>query len=153
MGLAAMRAVPLKMLPFDNKNELLITLDFDEGTTLERSNVAVQEVESVLAGVPEVTDFTSYVGVSSPMDFNGLVRHYYLRQMPHQAEVRVNLVGKKHRQAQSHALALRLHEPLTKLAEARKAQTQDCRAAARSAGALVAWWRKSTAGPTSPIPT
>ena len=105
MGLAATRAVPLKMLPFDNKNELLITLDFDEGTTLERSNAAVQEVEAVLADVPEVTDYTSYVGVSSPIDFNGLVRHYYLRQMPHQAEVRVNLVGKKHREAKSHALA------------------------------------------------
>ena len=47
--------------------------------------------------MPEVTDFTSYVGLSSPIDFNGLVRHYYLRQMPHQAEIRVNLVGKKHR--------------------------------------------------------
>ena len=95
MGLAATRAVPLKMLPFDNKNELLLVLDFDEGTTLERSNVAVQEIESELGKVPEVTNFTSYVGVSSPIDFNGLVRHYYLRQMPHQAEIRINLVGKK----------------------------------------------------------
>ncbi len=117
MGLAAMRSVPLKMLPFDNKNELLVVLDCDEGTTLERSNVVVQEIESELARVPEVTNFTSYVGVSSPMDFNGLVRHYYLRQMPHQAEIRVNLVAKKQRSAQSHALALRLHEPFTRIAE------------------------------------
>jgi len=122
MGLAATRAVPLKMLPFDNKNELLLLLDFDEGTTLEQSNVTVQELESVLATVPEVTNFTSYVGVSGPIDFNGLVRHYYLRQMPHQAEVRINLVGKKKREAQSHALALRLHDPLTKIAEKHKAR-------------------------------
>jgi multidrug efflux pump subunit AcrB len=122
MGLAATRAVPLKMLPFDNKNELLLLLDFDEGTTLERSNVTVQEIESVLAREPEVTNFTSYVGVSGPIDFNGLVRHYYLRQMPHQAEVRINLVGKKQREAQSHALALRLHDPLTRIAEKHQAR-------------------------------
>ena len=80
MGLAAMRSVPLKMLPFDNKNELLLVLDFDEGTTLERSDAAVRDFEAYLAGVPEVADYTSYVGLASPMDFNGLVRHYYLRQ-------------------------------------------------------------------------
>jgi multidrug efflux pump subunit AcrB len=74
MGLAAMRSVPLKMLPFDNKNELLLVLDFDEGTTLERSDAAVRDFEAYLAGVPEVADYTSYVGVASPMDFNGLVR-------------------------------------------------------------------------------
>ena len=62
MGLAAMRSVPLKMLPFDNKNELLLVLDFDEGTTLERSDAAVREFEAYLAGVPEVADYTSYVG-------------------------------------------------------------------------------------------
>ncbi|MGC8639840.1 MAG: efflux RND transporter permease subunit [Isosphaeraceae bacterium] len=121
MGLAAMRSVPLKMLPFDNKNELLLVLDLDEGTTLERSNVAVRDIEAELARVPEVTNFTSYVGVFSPIDFNGLVRHYYLRKMPHQAEIRVNLVGKKQRVAQSHALALRLHDPLTKIALQHKA--------------------------------
>ena len=93
--LAATRHVPLKMLPFDNKNELLLVLDFDEGTTLERSDAAVREFEQYLRQVPEVTDFTSYVGVASPMDFNGMVRHYYLRRGPNVAEIRVNLVGKK----------------------------------------------------------
>ena len=62
MGLAAVRSVPLKMLPFDNKNELLLVLDFDEGTTLERSDAAVRDFEAYLAGVPEVADYTSYVG-------------------------------------------------------------------------------------------
>jgi multidrug efflux pump subunit AcrB len=115
-GLAATRSVPLKMLPYDNKNELLLVIDLDEGTTLERTDAAVREVERMLAGVPEVTNFTSYVGVSSPIDFNGLVRHYYLRESAHQAEVRVNLVGKKNRRQQSHAIGLRLRDRLTALA-------------------------------------
>ncbi len=116
MWLAATRAVPLKMLPFDNKNELLLVLDFDEGTTLERSDAAVRELETYLAAVPELTDFTSYVGVASPMDFNGLVRHYYLRKGDNVAEIRVNLVGKKSRRQQSHAIGLRIRDDLTAIA-------------------------------------
>jgi multidrug efflux pump subunit AcrB len=117
LGLAVTRAVPLKMLPYDNKNELLIVLDFDEGTTLERTNAAVADFEELLSTIPEATDFTSYVGTPGPIDFNGLVRHYYLRQEPHLAELRVNFVGKKHRRLQSHALGLRLRDELTQLAE------------------------------------
>ncbi len=115
--LAAVRAVPLKMLPFDNKNELLLVLDFDEGTTLERADAAVRETEQYLAGVPEVTDFTSYVGLASPIDFNGLVRHYYLRRGENVAEIRVNLVGKRHRESQSHALGLRMRDAVTAIAD------------------------------------
>ena len=115
--LAATRAVPLKMLPFDNKNELLLVLDFDEGTTLERSDAAVRDFESYLARVPEVTDYTSYVGAASPIDFNGLVRHYYLRQGDNVAEVRINLAGKKNRIQQSHGLGLRMRDDLTAIAE------------------------------------
>ena len=121
MGLAATRSVPLKMLPFDNKNEFLLVLDTDEGTTLERTSAVVQEFEALLAGVPEVTEYTSYVGVPGPIDFNGLVRHYYLRQGPHLAEIRVNLVAKKHRRQQSHALGLRLRNDLIALAAKHKA--------------------------------
>ncbi|MEX2093546.1 MAG: efflux RND transporter permease subunit [Pirellulales bacterium] len=117
MGLAVIRAVPVKMLPFDNKNELLVVLDFDEGTTLERATAAVQDFEAFFADVPEVTDFTSYVGVPSPIDFNGLVRHYYLREAPHLAELRVNFVSKKNRPQQSHAIALRVRDALTRLAQ------------------------------------
>ena len=94
-GLAAMRAVPLKMLPYDNKNELLLVIDSDEGTTLERTDARSARSRPSWPTVPEVTDFVSYVGLSGPIDFNGLVRHYYLRQMPHSAEVRVNLVGQE----------------------------------------------------------
>ena len=117
MGLAAVRSVPLKMLPFDNKNELLLVLDFDEGTTLERSDAAVREFETYLAGVPEVADFTSYVGLASPMDFNGLVRHYYLRQGDNVADIRINLAGKKNRSTQSHAIGLRMRNELQAIAD------------------------------------
>ncbi len=122
MGLAALRSVPLKMLPFDNKNELLLVLDFDEGTTLERSDAALRDVEAYLAGVPEVTDYTSYVGMASPMDFNGLVRHYYLRQGDHVAEVRINLAAKKNRLLQSHAIGLRLRNDLQAIADRHQAR-------------------------------
>jgi len=114
-ALAATRHVPLKMLPFDNKNELLLVLDFDEGTSLERADAAARDIEAYLQKVPEVTDFTSYVGIASPMDFNGMVRHYYLREGPNVAEVRVNLVGKKSRREQSHAIGLRLRDDLTRI--------------------------------------
>ncbi len=116
-GLGVTRHVPLKMLPFDNKNELLFVLDFDEGTTLERSDAAVRDIEGYLQRVPEVTDVTSYVGLASPMDFNGMVRHYYLRKGPTVAEVRINLVGKKSRRQQSHAIGLRIRDDLTTIAE------------------------------------
>jgi multidrug efflux pump subunit AcrB len=118
MYLAADRSVPLKMLPFDNKNELLLVLDSDQGTTLERTDTGVRAFEEYLASVPEITDYTSYVGVASPMDFNGLVRHYYLRQGPSVAEIRLNLVAKKSRTQQSHALALRMRDDLTAIAKA-----------------------------------
>lgn len=116
MGLAATRSVPLKMLPFDNKGEILLVLDMSEGTSLERTSAAVAEFERYVAAIPEVTDFTSYVGVASPIDFNGLVRHYYLRQGAHLAELRVNFVGKKNRRQQSHAIGLRVRDDLTTLA-------------------------------------
>jgi multidrug efflux pump subunit AcrB len=80
--LAAFRQVPLKMLPFDNKAEILLLVDADEGTTLERTDAVVRELEAAVTRIPEVTDFTSYVGSPSPIDFNGLVRHYYMRRMP-----------------------------------------------------------------------
>ena len=122
MGLAATRSVPLKMLPFDNKNEMVLVLDMDEGATLERTGAVVGEFERFLASVPEVTDYTSYVGVPGPMDFNGLVRHYYLRQGPHLADIRVNFVAKKHRVQQSHGIGLRLRDALTALAEQHRAR-------------------------------
>ncbi|MCC6230327.1 MAG: efflux RND transporter permease subunit [Phycisphaerales bacterium] len=114
--LAGFRQVPLKMLPFDNKAEILLLIDTDEGTALERSDAIVRELESAVAAIPEVTDYTSYVGVNSPIDFNGLVRHYYLRSGSHQGEIRLNLVGKKSRGDASHTLGLRERDRLTAIA-------------------------------------
>lgn len=114
-GLAATRSVPLKMLPFDNKNEWLLVIDLPEDASLERTDAAVRDLEAAIAAEPEVTDFTSYVGVGGPIDFNGLVRHYALRQLPYQAEIRVNFVGKRQRKQQSHGLALRLRDRLEEI--------------------------------------
>jgi len=116
MTLAALRAIPLKILPFDNKNELLLVLDTDEGTTLERTDAATRDFERYLTEVPEVADVTSYVGIASPMDFNGMVRHYYFRRGENVAEVRVNLAEKKSRRLQSHAIGLRMRPALDALA-------------------------------------
>lgn len=117
-GLGAWRLVPLKMLPFDNKNEFLLVLDMPEGTSLERTDAVMHRLESSIASNAEVTDYTSYVGTAGPIDFNGMVRHYYLRGFPHQAEMRVNFVGKKNRHLQSHALGLRMRDELTEIATA-----------------------------------
>ncbi len=117
LALVALRQVPVKMLPFDNKNEFQIVLDLPEGTTLETSDRAVRDLERYLAGVPEVVNFTSHVGASSPMDFNGMVRHYYLRRGGHVADIRVNLAPKERREQQSHEIMLRLRRDLQKIAQ------------------------------------
>jgi multidrug efflux pump subunit AcrB len=124
MSLGGLRMVPLKMLPFDNKNEILFLLDMEEGTTLERTDAAIRRLESVLANQPEVVHYVSTVGTSGPIDFNGMVRHYYLRNRPFQAEIRVNFVGKKNRKQQSHAIGLRLRDELERLATAENAKLQ-----------------------------
>jgi multidrug efflux pump subunit AcrB len=116
-SLALFRKVPLKMLPFDNKNELQLVLDMPEGTPLEATDRVVREFERYLAGVNDVTTTVSTVGESSPMDFNGMVRHYYLRKGGNLADIRVNLLHKTKREEQSHAIALRLRKDLTAIAE------------------------------------
>ena len=110
--LAVFRYVPLKMLPFDNKNEFQVVLDMPEGTTLEATDRVVRAFEDFLRGVPEVTSFVSYVGTASPMDFNGMVRHYYLRRGGHVADIRINLLPKQRRVQQSHEIVLRLRSAL-----------------------------------------
>ncbi len=117
-SLALLRLVPLKMLPFDNKNEFQIVLDMPEGTSLEATDRCVRAFEDYLRAVPEVTNFVSHTGNSSPMDFNGMVRHYYLRQGAHQADIRVNLADKTRRASQSHAIILRLRTDLEAVAAA-----------------------------------
>jgi multidrug efflux pump subunit AcrB len=114
--LAVTRAVPLKLLPFDNKNELLLVLDLPRGTTLESTDAAARALGQYLATVNEVTDYETYVGLASPMDFNGLVRHYYLRSGPHQGEIRISLLPKEKREQQSHQIALRIRPDIERIA-------------------------------------
>ncbi|GLI36499.1 efflux RND transporter permease subunit [Desulforhabdus amnigena] len=108
--------VPLKMLPFDNKNELQVVVDMPEGTTLETTEAATYAMADYLVRLPEVTDVTTWVGTASPMDFNGLVRHYYLREGANVADIRFNLIGKKQRKQQSHAIGLRIRNDLKEIA-------------------------------------
>ncbi len=115
--LPALGLVPLKMLPFDNKNELQLLIDMPEGTTLEQTDRVVRDFESFLRRVPEVTDFVSYVGHASPIDFNGMVRHYYFREGGHLADIRINLAPKEHRKQQSHTIGLRLRPDLAEIAK------------------------------------
>jgi multidrug efflux pump subunit AcrB len=117
MALPALRMVPLKMLPYDNKNEFQIVIDMPEGTTLDRTDAVTRRLGDYLRGVAEVSDYEMYVGLASPMDFNGMVRHYFLRQGPNVADIRVNLAPKESRQQQSHEILLRIRRPLVELAE------------------------------------
>ncbi len=122
--LVLFRVVPLKMLPFDNKNEFQVVIDMPEGTTLETTDAVVRDFENYLRRVNEVDSFTSYVGTVSPMDFNGMVRHYYLREAPNLADIRVQLALKGQRAQQSHTIVLRLREDLMKIAERNNARIQ-----------------------------
>ncbi len=116
LSLVATRRVQPKQLPFDNKDELLLVIDMPSGTTLERTDAAARDFEDYLHTVPEVTDFEAYVGTHSPIDFNGLSRKYFLRELPNKADIRVNLIHKTERSAASHSIALRLREDLTAIA-------------------------------------
>jgi multidrug efflux pump subunit AcrB len=109
--------VPLKMLPFDNKNEFQIIIDPPEGTTLETTDAIARNVENVLMTMPEMTEFVTTVGSASPMDFNGLVRHYYLRQGPNVADIRINLLHRDDREMSSHGIVLRIRKDIEAIAK------------------------------------
>lgn len=120
--LPGFRLVPLKLLPYDNKNEFQIIIDMPEGTTLERTESATRAIGEYLRSVPEVKDVAAFVGVPSPMDFNAMVRQYYLREGPHLADLRVTLADKREREQQSHAIVLRLRSDLEALARVHDAR-------------------------------
>jgi len=115
--LVPLKKVTMKMLPFDNKSELQIIIDMPEGTTLEQTAAVTRQMSDYLKTVPEVRDYQSYVGAASPYNFNGLVRHYYLRRGSNVADIQVNFVEKSERSAQSHDLAKLLRPELTRIAE------------------------------------
>ncbi|MEW6156200.1 MAG: efflux RND transporter permease subunit [Verrucomicrobiota bacterium] len=112
-----MRWVKVKMLPFDNKSELQIVLNMPEGSALERTAQAAREIASALRQEPEITDYQIYAGVAAPFNFNGLVRHYFMRRGPNVADIQVNFVGKHDRKAQSHDLARRIRPAAAAIAE------------------------------------
>ncbi|MFO7964325.1 MAG: efflux RND transporter permease subunit [Desulfobacterales bacterium] len=115
-ALVLFRMVPLKMLPFDNKNEFQLVIDMPEGTPLPVTDAVIREFEDYLRGVNEITYFVSYAGTHSPIDFNSMVRHYYLRRGAHQADIRIGLALKNRREQQSHAIALRVRKDLADIA-------------------------------------
>jgi multidrug efflux pump subunit AcrB len=117
-SLVAFRWVQVKMLPFDNKSEFQVVVDMPEGSTLEQTASATREIGDVVAAVPEVMNYQMYVGTSSPYNFNGLVRHYFLRRGANVADLQVNLVPKGERKAQSHDIAKRVR-PAIQAAAAR----------------------------------
>ncbi|MDP2469284.1 MAG: efflux RND transporter permease subunit, partial [Candidatus Palauibacterales bacterium] len=104
-GLFFTRTVMVKMLPFDDKNEMQVILDLPEGTTLETSSALALDVARALGAVPEIADVQVYAGVAAPFNFNGMIRHYYLRRGNNVADIQVNLVDKSERRAQSHDVA------------------------------------------------
>lgn len=112
MVLPALGLVPLKMLPFDNKNEFQVLVDLPEGSSLEQTDAVLKALADEVRKAPEVHEVISYAGTSSPIDFNGMVRHYYLRQESHRGDLRVNLIPKEERAHQSHALVLRVRNDL-----------------------------------------
>jgi len=120
--LAAVAFVPLKwvrvkMLPFDNKSEFQIIIDMPDGTPLERTTQVAQALGVHLGKQQEVVNYQIYSGTSGPYNFNGLVRHYFLRSQPNQADIQVNLLPRERRKTQSHEIARRLRPELDKIAE------------------------------------
>jgi len=120
--LIPLKAVTLKMLPFDNKSELQVIVDMPEGVTLEESAGLGREMGEYLKTVSEVTDFQTYIGTASPYNFNGLVRHYFMRSGSNVADIQINFVPKSERKAQSHEIAKRLRPELQKIADRYRAR-------------------------------
>jgi multidrug efflux pump subunit AcrB len=115
MGLVAVQAVVMKMLPFDNKSEFQVVLDMPEGTTVEQTGRVLDEMANYLSALPEVTDFQVYVGTAAPINFNGLVRQYYLREGANVGDIQVNLVNKSQRDRKSHEIAAAVRPRLNEI--------------------------------------
>ena len=116
MALVGVKAVTVKMLPFDNKNEFQVIVDMPTGTTLEHTTVVAKALGQYASTIPEVTDYQIYAGTASPYNFNGLVRHYFMRAASNQADIQINLTGKSERKAQSHDIVKRIREDLSQIA-------------------------------------
>ncbi len=116
-ALVGIEFVKVKMLPFDNKSEFQVIIDMPTGTTLEDTERVARELARATLNQPEVTSVQTYTGTASPYNFNGLVRHYYLRRGPNVADIQVNLLGKDERKAQSHEIAKQVRARLQPIAD------------------------------------
>ncbi len=114
-SLVAFKLVKVKMLPFDNKSEFQVMVDMPNGTTLEQTTRVAQELGQYLGKQPEVVNYQIYAGTSGPYNFNGLVRHYFLRHGANQADIQVNLLNQHQRSTQSHEIAKRLRPGLVEI--------------------------------------
>ena len=117
MSTVYFKLVIVKMLPFDNKSEFQVIIDMPEGTSLEETAAATRALAVRLNQIPEITDYETYVGTASPFNFNGLVRHYYMRRGENVADIQVNLTPKGDRSNQSHAIARRVRDLLKPVAD------------------------------------
>ncbi len=117
MGTVGIGWVKVKMLPFDNKSEFQVILNMPEGSSLEKTAAVAREMAAAIRTEPEVTDYQVYAGVASPYNFNGLVRHYFMRRGANVADIQVNLVNKHERKAQSHDIAKRVRPAVSAIAE------------------------------------
>ncbi len=117
IALLVNRSVLVKMLPYDNKSELFIVLDMPEHATLEETYKVTKKITEYVKKLNEVENYVAYVGTAAPFDFNGLVRHYYFRQAPYYAMVKINLVNKYKRKQQSHEIAERIRGDIAKIAK------------------------------------
>ena len=118
VALVPLGLVKVKMLPFDNKSELQVVINMPDGTPLEQTARVAQALGEELARQPDVLNYQTYTGTSGPYNFNGLVRHYYMRRQPNQADIQVNLLPAKQRSVQSHAIAKRLRPLLDAIGNA-----------------------------------
>jgi len=116
-SLIVFKLVTVKMLPFDNKSELQLIIDLPEGTTLEDTAALSAEIGNYLQIVPEVDNYQTYVGTAAPFNFNGLVRHYFLRQGSNVADIQVNFASKDNRNAQSHDIAKRIRPSIKNIGD------------------------------------
>jgi multidrug efflux pump subunit AcrB len=108
--------VILKMLPFDNKSEIQIVVDAPEGTTLETTNQIMTEIAAYLKTIPEIEHMVAYAGTASPINFNGLVRQYFLRKADNMGDIQLTLIDKHNRDKKSHEIALSMHKEVSKIA-------------------------------------
>ncbi|MEM5730731.1 efflux RND transporter permease subunit [Shewanella algae] len=109
--------VVLKMLPFDNKSEFQVMVDMPEGTPVEQTEKVLKALSDYLVTVPEVQHLQLYAGTHAPINFNGLVRHYFVRNSQELGDIQVNLSNKKHRDRDSHSIALAVRGPLQQIAQ------------------------------------